>query len=155
MFVAEAERLTAVFRPILVALHHIGSTAVPGLPAKPTLDIMPVVTDIAQVDALNPQMAALGYIARGEHGIAGRRYFRKGSDAFHTHHIHVYQAGSLEISRHLGFRDYLRAHPEAAAAYGRLKTSLAAQYRADPLAYTNAKADFITEILRQVASQYD
>jgi GrpB-like predicted nucleotidyltransferase (UPF0157 family) len=150
-FAAEAARLTPVFGDNLVAMHHIGSTAVPGLPAKPVIDIMPVVNDIHQVDDLNPHMAALGYIARGEHGIPGRRYFRKGSDAHHSHHIHVFQVGSPEIAKHLDFRDYLRAHPEAMAAYGRLKTTLATQYRTDPPAYTNAKADFIAEILRQTA----
>ncbi|MCA9874428.1 MAG: GrpB family protein [Anaerolineales bacterium] len=150
-FAAEAERLTAVFGPQLAALHHIGSTAVPGLPAKPILDIMPVVHDITAVDALNPQMAGLGYIAKGENGVAGRRYFRKGSDAHHTHHVHVYQAGNPEIARHLDFRDYLRAHPEEAAAYGRLKTALAAQFRTDPPAYTSAKTAFVEAVLQKAA----
>ena len=150
-FAAEAARLAPVFGANLVAVHHIGSTAVPGLPAKPIIDIMPVVDDIALVDGLNAPMAALGYIAKGENGIPGRRYFRKGSDAHHTHHIHVFQADSAEIAKHLDFRDYLRAYPEAADAYCRLKTALAAQYRTDPPAYTAAKTDFVQEILRKTA----
>ncbi len=151
-YAAEAARLIPVFGHHLLAIHHIGSTAVPGLLAKPTIDILPVVDDISQIDALNPPMAALGYIAKGENGIPGRRYFRKGSDANHTHHIHVFQAGRPEIADHLNFRDYLRAHPDEAVAYGRLKTTLAAQFRADPPAYTNAKAEFIAEILRRAAA---
>ncbi len=150
-YAVEAERLTAVFGDQLLAMHHIGSTAVPGLPAKPIIDILPVVQDITQIEALNGAMAALGYIAKGENGVPGRRYFRKGSDAHHTHHIHVFQVGRPEIADHLNFRDYLRAHPDEAAAYGRLKTTLAAQYRADPPAYTNAKTEFIAEILRRTA----
>lgn len=150
-YAAEAARLAPVFGGNLVAMHHIGSTAVPGLPAKPIIDILPVVQDIALVADLNAPMAALGYIAKGENGIPGRRYFRKGSDAHHTHHVHVFQVGSPDIAKHLDFRDYLRAHPEELAAYGRLKTSLAAQFRTDPPAYTEAKSDFIAEILRQTA----
>lgn len=148
-YAAEAEGLAPVFGGNLVALHHIGSTAVPGLPAKPIIDILPVVADINQVEALNPQMVALGYIAKGENGIPGRRYFRKGSDAHHTHHVHVFQVGSPEIAKHLDFRDYLRAHPEEMTTYGRLKTTLAAQFRTDPPAYTDAKTGFIAEILRK------
>ena len=150
-FAAEAARLAPVFGANLVAVHHIGSTAVPGLPAKPIIDILPVVHDLALVDGLNAPMAALGYIAKGENGIPGRRYFRKGSDAHHTHHVHVFEASSPEIAKHLAFRDYLRAHPEDRDAYGRLKTTLAAQYRTDPPAYTEAKTEFVQAILHKTA----
>jgi GrpB-like predicted nucleotidyltransferase (UPF0157 family)/RimJ/RimL family protein N-acetyltransferase len=145
-FEAEAERLTAVFQPNLVTIHHIGSTAVPGIKAKPIIDIMVVVYDIEQVDATNGTMGQLGYIAKGENGINGRRYFRKGSDTYHTHHIHTYQDGHPDIARHLNFRDYLIAHPDVARAYSRLKEDLARKYESDPPLYTDSKTGFIREV---------
>jgi len=146
MFEEEAVRLTAVFQPILRAIHHIGSTAVPGILAKPIIDVLVEVGEITAVDKYYPAMAALGYIAKGENGIPGRRYFRKGSDAHHTHHVHVFQTGHPEIARHLHFRDYLIAHPETAQAYSRLKTQLAREFREDPAAYTRAKTEFILAV---------
>ena len=143
---AEAARLAAVFEPILVAIHHVGSTAVPGIIAKPIIDIMIVVTNITAVDDLIQPMAALGYISKGENGIPGRHYFRRGSDEHHTHHIHVYAENHPEIVRHLNFRDYLRHHPSDAAAYSQLKKQLAQQHYSDPAAYTHKKTTFIREI---------
>src|SRR4026208_1475727 len=92
------------------AVHHVGSTSIPGMAAKPIIDIL-VVLDLhedglACVDA----MRQLGYEYRGESGLAGRHYFRKGSP--HTHHVHMFAAGHPEAGRHLRFRDYLRAHPD-------------------------------------------
>ena len=147
---AEAAQLTAVFQPILVAMHHIGSTAVPGIKAKPIIDIMIVVTEITAVDAFIQPMADLGYISKGENGIPGRHYFRKGSDEHHTHHVHVYAENHPEIDRHLDFRDYLRHHPAVATAYSQLKESLAQQYVADVSQYTESKTPFILEIENKV-----
>jgi GrpB-like predicted nucleotidyltransferase (UPF0157 family) len=143
----EAAVLTAVFQPILLAIHHIGSTAVPGILAKPIIDVLAEVGEITAVDAYNPAMAAMGYIAKGENGIPGRRYFRKGSDSHHTHHVHVFQTGHPEITRHLNFRDYLIAHPETAQAYSKLKMQLAQKYREEPALYTNAKTAFIQRVV--------
>ncbi|MCB9421125.1 MAG: GNAT family N-acetyltransferase [Ardenticatenaceae bacterium] len=145
-FESEAERLTAVFQPNLVAIHHVGSTAVPGIKAKPIIDILVVVHNIEWVDTMNEAMNQLGYIAKGENGIDGRRYFRKGSNIHHTHHIHTYQNGHPEIIRHLNFRDYLIAHPDVAQAYSRLKEDLASKYKADPPLYTDSKTDFIRDV---------
>lgn len=152
LFEAETERLTAVFQPNLVAIHHIGSTAVPGIKAKPIIDILVVVRDIEQVDTVNEAMNQLGYIARGENGVDGRRYFRKGSDVYHTHHIHTFQDGHHEIARHLNFRDYLIAHPDVAQAYGRLKEELARKYVSEPPLYTNSKTDFIEDVNEKAAA---
>jgi len=143
---AEAARLTAVFQPILVSIHHIGSTAISGIKAKPIIDIMIVVTSITAVGTLIQPMASLDYIGRGENGIPGRQYFRKGSNAYHTHHVHVYAENHPEIARHLDFRDYLRAHPGDAAAYSELKERLAQQYGTDPELYTDNKTAFIRNI---------
>ncbi|MFO7680405.1 MAG: bifunctional GrpB family protein/GNAT family N-acetyltransferase [Chloroflexota bacterium] len=148
-FRAEMAHLTPIFGDNLVDIHHIGSTAVSGIKAKPTIDMLPIVWDIQQVDNLKEAMAAAGYIHRGEHGVPGRRYFRKGSDAEHTHHIHTFQVGSPEIARHLLFRDYLRTRSTKARDYDRLKTQLAQVYQDDPAAYTHAKTEFILAIERE------
>ena len=147
-FKREAAELSQVFGDELVAIHHIGSTSVPALQAKPIIDIMPVVRRIERVDAFNPQMEALGYEAMGELGIPGRRYFRKGGDD-RTHHVHVFQEGSEEIERHLAFRDYLRARPDVAARYGELKAQLARQFPHDIDAYMDGKDAFVKEVEQQ------
>ncbi len=112
--------IKAVLGSLCTAIHHIGSTAVPSLKAKPVIDIMPVVSDIAAVDNLRGQFEAAGYEYLGEFGIAGRRYLRKGGDE-RTHQVHIFgEENTREIERHLAVRDYLLCHPQYAAAYGEL-----------------------------------
>jgi GrpB-like predicted nucleotidyltransferase (UPF0157 family)/quercetin dioxygenase-like cupin family protein len=146
-FDLESGRVAAALGDVLVAIHHVGSTSVPGCDAKPIIDMLAVVADLARLDASTPQLESLGYEAMGEFGIPGRRYFRKGS-AFEdrTHQIHAFEEGSSEIDRHLAFRDFLRAHPEAAAEYVALKRRLAATHPNDVAAYTEGKTDFIRAI---------
>lgn len=147
----EAARIERALGAVHVAIHHIGSTAI-AIPAKPVLDLLLVVTDVTLLDAPEPRLAmeTLGFEARGEFGIAGRRFFVKGTaDGQRTHHVHAFGVGAPEITRHLDFRDYLRAHPEEAAEYGALKTALAAQHPADIEAYMDGKDAFIKEIERR------
>jgi GrpB-like predicted nucleotidyltransferase (UPF0157 family) len=146
-FVAEARLVQNALGPMVVALHHIGSTSVPGLAAKPVIDMLLVVADHATLDAANADMAALGYEPRGEFGIPGRRYFSKGGDLRRTHHVHAYEPSHHEVERHLAFRDYLRAHPEEAARYGNLKAELALSCKDDIEAYMDGKAPLIAELL--------
>jgi GrpB-like predicted nucleotidyltransferase (UPF0157 family) len=148
-FEQEAARLAGIFGEDLVAIHHIGSTAVPGLHAKPVIDILPVVHDISRVDLLNQVMQVAGYAPWGEHGIAGRRLFTKGGEEHRTHNVHVFQVGSPDIARHLDFRDYLRTYPEVAKEYAQLKIPLARQFPNDVTAYNLGKDAFIKEIQRR------
>ena len=148
MFEREAAVLREVFGDEVVAIHHMGSTAVPNLRAKPIVDIMLVVADIERVDAYNPQMEALGYEPRGEFGLPRRRYFPKDVDGMRVFQVHTWQAGDIEVERHLAFRDYLRAHPETAVAYGNLKTELAAKYATDREKYMDGKDPFIRDLER-------
>ena len=124
----------------------MGSTAVPGLAAKPIIDILPVVRHIEHMDSLAGEMEKLGYQAMGEFGIPGRRYFILAQGDTHIFHVHSFQQGDPEIDRHLDFVAYLSAHPEAARAYAELKQRLAVKYRDDPESYTLAKTDFIRSI---------
>ena len=121
LFAAESAALATVFDGRAIAIHHVGSTSVPGLPAKPIIDILVVVDDIGQVDSLNPALIALGYEPQGEYGLPGRRFFTKGGDVNRSHQLHVFQHDHPEVSAMLDFRDYLRSHPSQAAEYGRLK----------------------------------
>lgn len=146
MFEEEARKIKVIFGDELIDIHHIGSTSVPGLQAKPIIDIMPVVKDIAQVDSFNQQMIELGYECMGEFGMEGRRYFRKGRE-HRTHHVHVFQLDNKEdIQRHLAVRDYLRVQPEKAAQYGSLKEKLASQYPNDIEAYMDGKDSFVKNL---------
>lgn len=145
MYKAEANRIDTVFGTDIIDIHHIGSTSVPGLKAKPVIDIMPVARDINRVDAFNTAMIDIGYEPKGENGLLGRRYFQKGGDD-RTHHVHVYEMGHPDIRRHLAFRDYLRAHPNTAEEYGNLKEELALRFPNDMKAYINGKEQLVLAI---------
>ncbi|REB05182.1 GrpB family protein [Sporosarcina sp. BI001-red] len=144
-FQNEAGALQKIFGSELLEVHHIGSTAVVGLSAKPVIDLLLVVQSISRVDEWNEAMRDIGYEAKGENGIEGRRYFQKGSNA-RSHHVHVFEKGSPAITRHLLFRDFLRAHPARAMEYGELKTRLAGQYPYDIEKYIDGKSDIIRRI---------
>ncbi len=146
LFEEEAARLAAILGPEIVAIHHIGSTAIPAIKAKPIVDVLVEVRDIEKIDAFDATMSGLGYLPRGEFGIAGRRFFIKGDEINRTHHIHVYQTGHPRIVHHLDFRDYLNAHPEDAQAYSRLKEDLARRYPTDAVSYVAGKDGLIKEL---------
>lgn len=146
-FLAAAEEVAAAMGPDLVELHHIGSTSIPGIHAKPIIDMLAVVRDIEALDERNPAMAAVGYRALGEYGIPGRRYFpRNASDGERTDQVQAFQIGSPDILRHLAFRDYLRSHPDVAVEYSRLKQVLAAAHADDIEACMDGKDGFIKEV---------
>lgn len=144
-FEAEAAVLHSVLADEALAIHHIGSTSVPGLSAKPVIDVLIEVREIEKVDAFDESMAAKGYEAWGENGIPGRRFFTKNRGRDRVFHIHVFEAGTLEAERHLAFRDYLREHPETSAAYARLKEELAEKHPTDIESYMDGKDSFIRD----------
>ena len=153
MFEAETDMIREVFGDELLAVHHIGSTSVPGLKAKPIIDIMPLVKNIEIVDKFNDKMIALGYEPMGEYGIPGRRFFRKGGD-HRTHHIHIFQLGSTEVQRHLALPEYLLQHADDAKSYGELKESLAESFPNDIEAYMDGKNDFVKNLERKAIKWY-
>jgi len=153
MFEEEANHLCHIFGEQLVAIHHIGSTSVPGLEAKPIIDIMPVVKDIKLVDEHNQSMQKIGYEPMGENGIPERRFFQKGGDN-RTHHVHVYQVGSPHVERHLAFRDYLKTHPSVIKEYGDLKRKLAQEFPYDIESYIQGKERLVVKIEQQALEWY-
>lgn len=139
----EAGAITKVLGERLVAVHHVGSTSIPGLAAKPIIDILPVLRDIETLVADDAGMQALGYEGLGEYGLPARRYFRKLDGQRHLVHVHAYGESNPEIERHLAFRDYLIAHAEKASQYAKLKMELAQRYPHDSEAYQDGKHDWI------------
>ncbi|WIF56721.1 GrpB family protein [Atlantibacter hermannii] len=145
----ETERtlLQATLGQVIYHIHHIGSTSVPGLAAKPVIDILLEVTALDELDRLNAAMAAIGYCARGENGISNRRYFTKGGDQ-RSHQVHAFVAGDTQIRKHLAFRDYLITHEETAARYAEIKRVAVRASENDAHRYSALKADFIEHHLR-------
>ena len=152
-FEVEAAMLTRVFGALVVAIHHVGSTSIPGLLAKPIIDILVVLKETETIDRFSGAMEDLGYRVRGEcldaviPGTPGRFYFSKDTGGVRTHHVHVCSVGHAEVADKLAFRDYLRAHPPRAAAYGTLKQRLALAYRHDNIGYMRGKDAFVKTVL--------
>ena len=148
MYKEESEKIKNVLSDIIIDIHHIGSTAIPGIKAKPVIDILVEVKDIEEVDQYNCKMKELGYEVMGEYGIPKRRFFRKGGNK-RTHHVHIFQVGNEEIERHINFKEYLIAHPDKGREYSKLKEKLIDKYTYDVENYTNGKSDFIKETDRK------
>jgi GrpB-like predicted nucleotidyltransferase (UPF0157 family) len=150
-FDKEASKIKKTLDSKLLEIHHIGSTAVPGIFAKPIIDILPVVRSLTDVDLLKEVFVDQGYIFRGEFGIAGRRYLvvlaPNGVD--HLVHIHIFQDGDPEIVRHLFFRDFLISNPYVAKEYEKLKLSLKDKYEFDRSKYQSRKSKFCEDLLRK------
>lgn len=147
MFAIEAERIATALGSNFVAAHHVGSTAIPAIVAKPIIDLLIEVAEIDAVDAHNAEMNALEYEAMGELGIPLRRYFRKdNSEGVRTHHVHVFATGNPQIERHLAFRDFMNAHPAWARQYSQLKLELVARYPDSIERYMDGKDSFIKQI---------
>ena len=146
-FARESATIARALGDLHLVIHHIGSTAIPGIYAKPIIDMLAVLSSITDVDERNAQLQALGYIAMGEYGIPGRRYFRKDDAAGNrTHQIHTFQTGSPQIERHLAFRDFMSTHGEYANQYAALKRRLAEQHPDDIEAYMDGKDEFIKQM---------
>lgn len=154
LYIKEAKKIKEILGKELVAIYHIGSTAVEGLKAKPIIDIMPVVKDIQNVDDFNEEFINLGYEAKGEFGIKGRRYFRKGIEN-RTHQIHIFaENNQKDIERHLAVRNYLRTHKQDALKYGKLKTKLAQKHSHSIHDYSLGKDSFVKDLENKALKWY-
>jgi GrpB-like predicted nucleotidyltransferase (UPF0157 family) len=149
-FEEEKRHLKAIMKDKAIAIEHVGSTSVKGLGAKEIIDIMVGVQHLKDVEEFIEPLKDVGY----EHIIShaqfpNRRFFRKGLWRAGTHHLHAYKYGSKEWTSNLLFRDYLRTHPLVLQEYQQLKRDLAEKHHFDRVAYTEAKAPFITDIIRK------
>lgn len=153
IFRLEAQHLSLLLGPGGVSIHHIGSTSVAGLCAKPVVDILIEASGLATIDHAAPELERRGYVAKGEYGVAGRRYFSGLPMSSNLKvHLHAFRRGSPHVTRHLQFRDYLRAHPAVAARYCALKQRLAADHPENAAAYQAGKVDFMRRIETQAAT---
>ena len=142
-FALESEQLQKILGENSLAIHHIGSTSIAGLKAKPIIDILVVVKNFKALENLDFS----AYEVKGENGLTGRRYFQKNDNGVRTAHIHMYELGHASITAALRFRDLLRANSELALEYQKLKIKLAKQYHDNKPAYTQAKTGFIQQVL--------
>jgi GrpB-like predicted nucleotidyltransferase (UPF0157 family) len=156
-YAEERDRIATAIGEAALAIEHVGGTAVPGLPAKPVIDLIVGVDDIERAGPAVAGLINLGYeyIPELESQLPDRRYFRRGSPE--THHVHMVPLSSDYFAEHLLFRDYLRSHPQAAEEYGKLKRGLAVRFPFDRDAYRAGKLPFIDMVVaaarREAGSQ--
>ena len=148
LFEEEKAKILSVIGHIIVAVEHVGSTAVPGLGAKPIIDIMVAIRQLADARECIGPLRSIGYeyVPEYEAEMPERRYFHKGPLGGRTCHLHMVELTSGFWERHLLFRDYLRTHPDVSQQYCQLKKELAARHSSDRGAYTEAKTSFIRSI---------
>jgi GrpB-like predicted nucleotidyltransferase (UPF0157 family) len=141
-FAKERSRIAEVLGASVLDIQHIGSTAIPGITAKPILDIAVAIRDSESGHALVPLLVALGYTYRGENGIPRRHYFERDD----VYHLHAFEHGSLDWRRHLRFRDRLLASRDLAARYSQVKFDAERGSRGDRERYQSLKSAFIQEV---------
>ncbi|WP_079509635.1 GrpB family protein [Mesobacillus jeotgali] len=153
LFEQEKQLIDEIFNQDGAEIYHIGSTSVPGLSAKPIIDIMLAANSLELVEKATPALEGAGYTAKGENGIPGRRYFQKADEhGIRKVHLHAFEKGSHQIYRHLVFRDYLRSHPVEAGKYADVKVEAARKYEYDIESYIAAKSPTITELEEKAKS---
>jgi GrpB-like predicted nucleotidyltransferase (UPF0157 family) len=145
----ESQLLHVALRNMSPVIEHIGSTSVPGLAAKPVIDMLVGVPSLAAVESHVDRLSSYGYayIPEYERALPDRRFFKRIVHGVRTHHVHVVQVNGLYWQRYLKFRDSLRGNPWLAASYAELKRRLAERFRNDRDAYTNGKSDFVEAVL--------
>ena len=157
LFEEERARIERAIGPWAEEIEHVGSTAVPGLAAKPIIDIMVGVKSLENSPIRVERRVSIGYehVPAFVQVLPFRRYFRKMREGRRTHQVHLVERSNTEWwDRHLLFRDYLRVHPEVAEEYARLKYELSNRFGEDREAYTDAKTEFISEVVRR-AQEHD
>jgi len=156
-FEREAEELRGIFGPALVSIHHIGSTSVPGLLAKPVIDILAVLREGSDQTGFDQELMAAGYRVRGEcldrGGTPGRFYFSKPVEGERTHHLHVCNEGHFQIAELIRLAQYLRENQEVAAEYARLKTAAAEDHVDDNVGYMARKHAWIRAKIQEAMAE--
>jgi GrpB-like predicted nucleotidyltransferase (UPF0157 family) len=156
-FAVERERLLGLFPTALREVQHIGSTAVPSLPAKPIIDLMAGVASLDVADGLIAPLLESGYVTSAEFNAAlsDRRWLMRHADGHRTHHLHLVVHGERLWHERLAFRDALRSDPALAERYALLKAELAARHPDDREAYTRTKGEFIRAVLARPQLRLD
>jgi GrpB-like predicted nucleotidyltransferase (UPF0157 family) len=149
-YIAERDRLLSVLPGTFIELQHIGSTAIPGLHAKPIIDILAGVESMRAAEAIAEPLCKSGYTTSAEFNetLTDRKWFMRWANGHRTHHLHVVVHGGTVWRERLLFRDMLRSDPDLAARYAALKSQLVAKHPKDREAYTDAKSDFVRSVLQ-------
>ena len=147
LFEKEKRDLEEAIGDYIEDIQHVGSTSIPGMPAKPILDIAIAVKDFEEARICIEPLCKMGYTFKGENGIPRRHYFLKGEPC--THHIHLLEKDSEEWEKLILFRDYLRTHQNTAEEYKKLKRHLSERHREDRKVYQAAKTDFVEAVIRK------
>jgi len=145
----ESELISSTISDYLVDIQHIGSTAIPGIIAKPIIDIAVAINSLENIEKIIGPLSEIGFIYRGEQGIPDRHMFVKGGEELRTHHMHVMHKSHYEWKKHILFRDYLMNHPKEVKKYSELKRRLEKQFKHDRESYTESKSEFIEGILEK------
>jgi GrpB-like predicted nucleotidyltransferase (UPF0157 family) len=153
IFEMEKRKLTKLLPD--ATIHHIGSTSVLGLAAKPIIDILIEVPGLESIDDKTGKFIQLDFVGKGENGIPNRRYFYKGEGNERAVHLHVFPHGIDHVIRHLAFRDYLREYSAEARRYGELKSSLAKKFPHDMEGYIQGKDQFVKDLEKRALNWYE
>ena len=150
-FISISNEIRDVLGELALRIEHVGSTSVPGLSAKPVIDIDVVIRDHSVLDEVISRLAKIGYQHEGNLGIAGREAFGyEGKEHLKEHHLYVCPEDSPELKRHIAFRDYLRSHPDAVQEYSRIKEEAASFYPYDIDQYIGHKSPVIEKIYKEI-----
>ena len=143
--------LSEALGELALSIEHVGSTSVQGLSAKPIIDIDVVINDISLLNDVIASLQSIGYKHEGDLGIPGREAFKyDGKEHLMKHHLYVCAKDSMELKRHISFRDYLKSHPEAISEYSRTKEEGALLYPYDIDKYIEYKSPFIERIYKEI-----
>ena len=152
LFSSEAAKLRCALGDVAIDLHHVGSTAVPGLRSKPIVDILVTVGDISALTSYRVPLERIGYALTYDPEFPDFHFFGRPRQRPRRYHVHVCEAGSAHERRHLAVRDYLAAHPEEARQYGSIKAEAAASFPGDRTAYMDAKGPWVDDLERRAIS---
>lgn len=152
-FAAEVELLYPILGKNALAFEHIGSTAVPGLAGKPTIDVLILVRDISTADRLQKDMIAAGYQAMGDYTKKGGRLFIKENAGKRLRNIHFFEKNNTHAAEVLRVRDYLRSHPDEVRQYAALKMDLEKKFPDDYASYRKHKDEYMIGLLKRTVRQ--
>lgn len=152
IFEEESKLISSKLNKFLIDIQHTGSTAIPGIVAKPIIDIAVAIDSLSNVEKIIQLLHELGYNYRGEQGIPGRHLFAKGTEENRTHYLHIMEKGHPEWKNHILFRDYLKSNPKVTKEYEKVKRELAKKYETDRGKYTEGKSKFIQKVIEKAES---